>query len=395
MYKTFFGLKREPFSVAADPRFIYMSPQHRQAAQHLLYGLHSGAGFILLTGEIGAGKTVVCRAFLRLLPANTDVANVVNPRMDFQGLLMRVCEDLRVEVSANNPDLIDAIHGHLLLAHAQGRRTLIVVDEAQALSHEVLELLRLLTNLDSTGRKLQIFLIGQPELRTTLRLPALQPVSQRIVARYHLRALPEPETARYIAHRLNKAGLVGALPFDDAALKAVHEACGGVPRRINVLCDRAMLAARQRKTKHIGAALIEEITSSVFDLPRRATQTSEPLGIALAAAPLGSPEFKPQRRWQLAAACAAVFACTALGAVILGLLHPHILAAPAAISPPHASSTPAAALAPAANSLPPATSSSGPAADSPRPSVPDPPDLASTASALARSDTVTQPPLER
>ena len=265
MYRTHFGLRHQPFSVAADPRFIYMSPQHKEAARHLLYGLQSGAGFILLTGEVGSGKTMVCRTFLHLLPPEADVANVVNPRVDFRSLLMRICEDLHIEVTPDTPDLIDAIHGHLLLAHAQGRRTLIIVDEAQALSHEVLELLRLLTNLDSTGRKLQIFLIGQPELRDILRLPALEPVSQRIVARYHLNPLPEEETERYIEHRLRKAGLTGPVPFEPDAIHSIHRICGGVPRRINVLCDRAMLTARQRNTHRIDAQLIEQITSEVFD----------------------------------------------------------------------------------------------------------------------------------
>jgi general secretion pathway protein A len=276
MYKTYFGLKREPFSVAADPRFIYMSPQHRQAAQHLLFGLQSGAGFILLTGEIGSGKTMVCRAFLRLLPPNADVANVVNPRVDFRALLMRICEDLRIEVAPDCHDPIDAIHGHLLLAHAQGRRTLIVVDEAQALSHEVLELLRLLTNLDSTGRKLQIFLVGQPDLRNTLRLPALEPVSQRIVARFHLGPLEEPHTGRYIEHRLRKAGLAGSVPFDAGAMRAIHRACAGVPRRINVLCDRAMLTAKNLGTQQIDARMIERIVPQVFDLCDAAAVSNGP-----------------------------------------------------------------------------------------------------------------------
>jgi len=265
MYKSFFGLQRAPFSVAADPRFIYMSPEHSQAAQHLLLGMQSGAGFILLTGEIGSGKSVVCRAFLRMLPPNVDVANVVNPRVDFRGLLLRICEELRITVSSNTTDLIDAIHGHLLLARAEGRRTLIIVDEAQALSHEVLELLRLLTNLDSTGRHLQIFLIGQPELRVTLRLPALAPVSQRIVARFHLQPLPETETPQYIAHRLRVAGLEGPNPFNDKAVEAIHRWSRGLPRRINVLCDRAMLSAQQLDTREIGSDLIERIAPEVFD----------------------------------------------------------------------------------------------------------------------------------
>ena len=277
MYKTYFGLKREPFSVAADPRFIYMSPEHRLAAQHMLFGLQSGAGFVLLTGEVGAGKSMVCRAFLRMLPPAVDVANVVNPRLTFRGLLLRVCEELRIEVANDSLDPIDAIHGHLLMAHAEGRRTLIVVDEAQALSHEVLELLRLLTNLDSTGSKLQIFLIGQPELRDTLRLPALKPVSQRIVARFHLHPLPEPETENYILHRLTVAGYEGPPLFDHDAILAIHKASGGLPRRINVLCDRALAMARTLSLRQVHRDLVEQITPVVFDeRPLPAPADAEP-----------------------------------------------------------------------------------------------------------------------
>lgn len=264
MYQTFFGLNREPFSVAPDPHFMYLSPKHREAVGLLMYGLGRATGVVMLTGEIGAGKTTVWRSFLGQLPANVDVAYVVNPRLGVKALLTRVCEDLRIEIGDNALDLIDAIHGHLLLAAAQGRRTLIVVDEAQALSRAVLEQLRLLTNLDTTGGKLQIFLIGQPELRVLMRRPLLEPLAQRVVARFHLPALPEEETARYVAHRLSVAGLRGPLPFDEAALQAVHRLCSGVPRRINVLCDRAMHAAYAAGSPRIDAATVERAADEVF-----------------------------------------------------------------------------------------------------------------------------------
>jgi general secretion pathway protein A len=270
MYQSFFGLTCEPFSVAADPRFIYRSPAHRQALAHLKFGLHRGTGFILLTGEIGAGKTTVCRSFIRRLNPVFDVALVVNPRLDARALLARACEDLRIELQAGTVDLIDAIHGHLLLSHAAGRRTLIVVDEAQALSLDVLEQLRLLTNLDSSGGKLQVFLIGQPELRTMLQQPALEPVAQRVVARFHLSALPERETALYIAHRLSVAGLFGPLPFDEAALHRIHHLCAGVPRRINVLCGRVMHVAEEAAIRTITQEMVEEAAHEVFDDPPKA-----------------------------------------------------------------------------------------------------------------------------
>src|SRR5581483_8704815 len=353
MYKTYYGLKREPFSVAADPRFLYMSPQHKEAAQHLLFGLQSGAGFILLTGEVGSGKTMVCRAFLRLLPPNADVANVVNPRVDFRALLFRICEDLRIDVALDCHDPIDAIHGHLLLAHAQGRRTLIVVDEAQALSHEVLELLRLLTNLDTTGRKLQIFLVGQPELRTTLRLPTLEPVAQRIVARFHLGPLDEAHTAHYIEHRLRKAGLTGPVPFDAGSVAAIHRACAGIPRRINVLCDRAMLTAKRLRTHQIDAQMIERITPQVFDLPAVGEQLTAPeipepsaqtvaealaeeaapdLGAVIPTGPHPSEQpvapYRRQWRTTLSVVCAALVVGVAVTTVLFNLIVPRSVASP-------------------------------------------------------------------
>ena len=265
MYEILYGLKCEPFSVAADPRFFWLSPKHRQARAHLRHGMRRGAGFLLLSGEIGAGKTTVCRHFLRELPETVDVAFIVNPRLDARSLLIRICEDLRINVAPDAIDLIDLIHGHLLLAHAEGRRTVIVVDEAPALSFDVLEQLRLLTNLDATGSKLQVFLIGQPELRTLLREPVLAPVAQRIVGRFHLSPLEEAQTATYVAHRLRIAGLSGPIPFDEPALRAIHRLARGIPRSINVLCDQALVAADADSTWAINEKMIERIAGEVFD----------------------------------------------------------------------------------------------------------------------------------
>ncbi|MEO8123668.1 MAG: AAA family ATPase [Burkholderiales bacterium] len=268
MYESFFGLTLEPFSVAPDPRFLYLSQQHRDALSHLVNGLRHAGGFVLLTGEVGAGKTTVWRRFLEQLPANFDVAYVVNPKLGVDALLARICGDLQVELTegGSSRDPIDAIHGHLMLAHARGRRTLIVVDEAQALSLDVMEQLRLLTNLVVTSdRKLvQVLLIGQPELRTMLEQPALEPLAQRVVARFHLPALPENETAHYIAHRLAVAGLTGELPFDAKAMQRIHRICRGVPRRINVLCDRALVVAHAAGSKRVDRAVVERAASEVF-----------------------------------------------------------------------------------------------------------------------------------
>ena len=272
MYESFFGLDQEPFSVAPDPRFLYLGEQHKKALAHLEYGLQRGGGFVLLTGEIGAGKTTVWRHFLEGLPDNLDVASVVNPKLGVQALLARICEDLRIEPASltdGHSDPIDVLHGHLLLAHARGRRTLIVVDEAQALSIDVMEQLRLLTNLVTGDRKLvQVLLIGQPELRTMLETPALEPLAQRVVARFHLPALPLEETHRYIAHRLSVAGLKGVGLFDDSAVRRIHEICGGVPRRINVLCDRALLVAKLITRKRVDDAVIDRAAVDVFGPPK-------------------------------------------------------------------------------------------------------------------------------
>ena len=266
MYTAFFGLQIEPFSIAPDPRFLYMSDKHREALQLLGYGLTRGASFVLLTGEIGAGKTTVWRRFLEELPSNYDVASVVNPKLDTNALLARVFEDLNVELpdDGKTVDLIDALHGHLLLAHARGRRTLIVIDEAQALSNEVLEQLRLLTNLDSSGRKLQVMLIGQPELRQRLQQPQLEPLVQRVVARYHLPSLSESETAGYIAHRLAVAGMTGPMPFDGESLGLIHRLCHGVPRRINVICDRAMSNAQAAGSRRVDRRAVDRAVEQVY-----------------------------------------------------------------------------------------------------------------------------------
>src|SRR6185369_630612 len=266
MYLSFFGLQQEPFSIAPDPRFLYLSDKHRDALALLNYGLNRGASFVLLTGEIGAGKTTVWRRFLEELPSNFDVANVVNPKLDAQALIARICEDLHLDTPRDEApiDMIDALHGHLLLAHAMGRRTLIVIDEAQALSNEVLEQLRLLTNLDSSGRKLQVMLIGQPELRQTLRQPQLEPLAQRVVARYHLPALSEGETAGYIAHRLAVAGLRGPAPFDGESIGLIHRLCAGVPRRINVVCDQALANAQAAGRRRVDRHAVERAVAATY-----------------------------------------------------------------------------------------------------------------------------------
>jgi general secretion pathway protein A len=250
MYKHFFGLKQEPFSIAPDPRYLFMSERHREALAHLLYGVSAGGGFVLLTGEIGAGKTTVCRCFLEQLPRRCNMAYIFNPKQTVEELLESICDDFhvpRAHVPGRTPsakDHVTALNEFLLRSHGVGQNNVLIIDEAQSLSAEVLEQLRLLTNLETNQRKLlQIILIGQPELRDMLARPELEQLAQRVIARYHLDALSERETARYIQHRLAVAGLGTAMPFDARAVQRIHALARGVPRRINLLCDRALLGA--------------------------------------------------------------------------------------------------------------------------------------------------------
>ena len=271
MYAPYFGLKHLPFSIAPDPRYLYMSERHREALAHLLFGVQGGGGFVLLSGEIGAGKTTVCRCFLEQVPPDCQVAYIFNPQLTVPELLQTVCDEFGIAVPAGlvPPSLktyIDALNAHLLAAHALGRHCLLIIDEAQHLSAEVLEQLRLLTNLETRERKLlQIILIGQPELRTLLAGAGLEQLAQRVIARYHLGALSATETAAYVAHRMAVAGLAGPLPFDTAALRRIHVLSSGVPRRINLLCDRALLGAFAEGRARVGARIVDRAASEVFD----------------------------------------------------------------------------------------------------------------------------------
>ncbi len=290
MYAPFFGLSQEPFSIAPDPRFLFMSEMHREALAHLLYGLGGGGGFVLLTGEIGAGKTTVCRAFLEQLPAHCAVAYIFNPRLNAAELLQAVCDEFAIATpeGASLKQLVDALNAFLLQAHAEGRQGVLIIDEAQSLSADVLEQLRLLTNLETAERKLlQIVLIGQPELRTMLARPDLEQLAQRVIARYHLPALDMAQTAQYVQHRWAVAGArradggAVALPFEPAALRGVHRLTRGVPRRINVLCDRALLGAYAQGRATVNAATLRKAAREAFGEP---VGTSRPTWLALAAA---------------------------------------------------------------------------------------------------------------
>ena len=295
MYAPYFGLRQEPFSIAPDPRYLFMSERHREALAHLVYGLSSGGGFVLLTGEIGTGKTTVCRAFLEQVPAHCRVAYIFNPRLTVAELLQTICQEFHLDALAppaaagdGVKGYIDALNTFLLQEHAQGRQCVLVIDEAQNLAADVLEQLRLLTNLETSERKLlQIILIGQPELRDMLARPQLEQLAQRVIARYHLLPLDERETAQYVRHRLAVAGLERVVPFEPRAIRRIHRHARGNPRRINLLCDRALLGAFARGRSGVSVALVDQAAREVFDPRAVAPRRSRRLGAALASAALG------------------------------------------------------------------------------------------------------------
>ncbi|MFZ4288719.1 ExeA family protein [Variovorax sp. HJSM1_2] len=299
MYASFFGLNQDPFSIAPDPRYLFMSERHREALAHLLYGLDGGGGFVLLTGEVGTGKTTVCRCFLEQIPQHCNVAYIFNPKLTVGELLQVVCDEFGIAHSHSGPgpetvkDLIDPLNAFLLQAHAKGERNVLIIDEAQNLSADVLEQLRLLTNLETNERKLlQIILIGQPELRDMLARPELEQLAQRVIARFHLDALSQAESEQYLQHRLSVAGHHGALPFDKPALQQIQRLSHGVPRRINLLCGRALLGAYATGQRVVNRDIVAKAATEVFgtasapatDSPRSNTALVAGAGVLAGAA---------------------------------------------------------------------------------------------------------------
>ncbi len=271
MYLNHFRLHSAPFSITPDPRFVYLTDRHREGLAHLLYGLGQGGsgGFVVLTGEVGTGKTTLCRLALEQLPSGTDVALVLNPSLNPLELLETICEELRLDVAGlrgQMKPLVDLLNRHLLSAHADGRRVVLLLDEAQNLSADSLEQVRLLTNLETATQKLlQIILLGQPELTEKLAKPELRQLAQRVTARYHLSALNQAESIGYVQHRLFVAGdESSASIFDASALKALHKLSRGVPRVLNVLADHALLAGFADNKKIVNAALVRRAAGEVL-----------------------------------------------------------------------------------------------------------------------------------
>ncbi len=262
MYLEFYGLKEPPFSITPDPRYVFLSERHRDALAHLLYGIGKGGsgGFVQLTGEVGTGKTTLCRLLLEQLPENTHVALVLNPKLSPVELLETICEELKLDVGDRRGSLkglVDTLNAYLLDAYAQGLRVVLIVDEAQELSVDALEQVRLLTNLETPTQKLlQIILLGQPELRDKLNQPELRQLAQRITARYHLTPLDRHETEAYVRHRIAVAG-GPRVPFSRLGLRAIYQRSGGIPRLINVIADRALMAGFAREQESLGERLID------------------------------------------------------------------------------------------------------------------------------------------
>jgi len=271
MYQSYFGLTEAPFSIAPDPRYLYMSQRHQEALAHLLYGVNGDGGFVLLTGEVGTGKTTVCRCLLEQIPESCDVAYIFNPKLTVEELLSTICVEFGIAYPAGNASIkvfVDCINAYLLDAHARSRHTVLIIDEAQNLSADVLEQMRLLTNLETSQRKLlQIILLGQPELAEMLERPELRQLAQRIVARYHLGPLTKPEVAAYMRHRLEVSGTRQQL-FPVGLLGRVYRLSGGVPRVINMLCDRALLGAYVQGKERIDRATLAQAAREVFHRPQ-------------------------------------------------------------------------------------------------------------------------------
>lgn len=297
MYTSFFGLNEKPFSITPDPRYLFMSERHGEALAHLVYGVTESGGFMQLTGEVGTGKTTLCRTLLlNRMPHNADVAMVLNPQLSAPEFLEAICEELNIAVPSPGGSikaLLNALNEHLLSAHAEGRRTILIVDEAQNLAPEVLEEVRLLTNLETSKQKLlQIILIGQPELRELLARNDLRQLAQRITGRYHLEPLSREETDKYIEHRLQVAGALGEV-FDAGAKRTVYKLSQGVPRLINVICDRALLGAYSQGSRTVNSALVRRATREIT----------------------GEPELERGWRWVLPATGVAVAAMLLIAAL--------------------------------------------------------------------------------
>ncbi len=263
LYLDYYKLREAPFNITPDPRFLFFSRRHQEAFDHLMFGIRERKGFIQLTGEVGTGKTTVCRRLLEELNPSYKTALILNPFLTASQLLRAIALELGLPLRRTDRlSILHALNDYVLEQVNQGNDVVLLFDEAQNLTHELLEQIRLLSNLETHSQKLmQICLIGQPELRDKLADPSLRQLRQRITIRYHLGPLTCAETGEYINNRLNLAGANGTPRFDEAAVQRIFQYAGGVPRLINAVCDKALLAGFV-KEQHL---LTEELVKLAID----------------------------------------------------------------------------------------------------------------------------------
>jgi len=370
MYNAYFGFKESPFSIAPDPRYLFMTDQHREALAHLVYGLNSEGGCILLTGEVGTGKTTVCRCLLEQIPEQSNIALVFNPKVTAVELLETICDELHIDYPGGENSVktyIDRINAFLLQANAAGQKTVLIIDEAQNMDSTVLEQLRLLTNLETNQRKLlQIIILGQPELLEILSRDNMRQLAQRITARFHLNPLSRNDLKSYISHRLAVAGSNVQL-FDEAAIKRLFQLSKGIPRIINIICDRALLGAYVETKNRVDAQTLNHAAKEVFG---NARQPKTGTGW-----------------WPAIATIAAGIAGVAIAAYLT--IQPHPAATTDPVQPVPVAETPVQAL--------PVAADTAPAADTPAPPVtaqqaePSPAPAAAAATTTAEVETAPEP----
>ncbi|HET6488173.1 MAG TPA: AAA family ATPase [Syntrophales bacterium] len=274
MYEQFYGLKEKPFEITPDPRFLYMSEQHREAYAHLTYALNESKGFTVITGEVGTGKTTLIQMLLSRLDGHTRTAHLFNPKLSTRDFLKFICNDLGLKTDdlTTKGEFLTVLHGFLLECYARKERVVLIVDEAQTLSPKLLEEVRLLTNLETPKSKLlQVILMGQPELDKVLADQRFRQLKQRISVRYHLKPLNRGETKEYIEKRLKVAGARDCHIFEDSAIREIHRRSSGIPRLINVLCDNALVTGFVEEKPVIDKRIIRDVAKDMAgpEMPAR------------------------------------------------------------------------------------------------------------------------------
>jgi len=268
MYTNYYGLKEKPFNVTSDPSFLFFSRTHKEALSHLIYGINERKGFIAITGEIGSGKTTLCRALLNQLDKKTRSAVIFNPSLSNRQLIEAILEDFGIKVEEGNKIvLIRQLNNFLLNELRTGRNVVLIIDEAQNLKNPLLEEIRMLSNLETEKEKLfQIILVGQPQLNQKLNSPELVQLRQRIAVRFHLTPLEKDEVSLYIYHRLKVAGASGNIDFTSSALDVIYKYSNGIPRLINIVCDRSLLLGYVHETNIISDDIINDSISEIEGL---------------------------------------------------------------------------------------------------------------------------------